>query len=215
VRWAALVGVACVALLGLALLWSARLVEDVPTPAVAMAPVAPSHDEAPRARLAPEPTPAPPPVPAVVSPAPAPPPEPRVAEPPPPAARAPAVATGAPAAEIPPELLADDPFGEVSREIDYAFKLATDPASTEALVRNAAEVFERCLKAKGADERCYRGLVMAQRRLETGEVPALPAPVQNRPAAPERLHDQPLELAPKHRGASAIFERKLKSPPTP
>lgn len=173
----AIAGVASVTLLGLALLWSARLVEDVaPVPPPEPSTVrGPATDDAPRARLAPELAPAVPPAP-VVAPTPG-------AAPPPvaPAVVEPAAPPPQPAA-VPPERVgeiplfpdADDPFAEDSRELAYAFRLAESPDSTPDQVRNAAEVFERCLKALPGDERCYRGLTAAQSRLNPPNVPAAP-----------------------------------------
>jgi hypothetical protein len=183
VKKLAVAGVASVALLGLALLWSARLVEDV-APVPPPEPTAlrgPAPDDAPRARLAPEPPRpiAPTPVPAPPSgaaPLPVVPAEPQPAPPPPPQPDA-----------VPPERLGevpllpegDDPFAEDSRELAYAFRLAENPDSTPDQVRNAAEVFERCLKAQPGDERCYRGLTAAQSRLNPPDVPSAPRSKQD------------------------------------
>lgn len=178
----AVAGIASVTLLGLALLWSARLVEDVaPLPPGEPSTVrGPAPDDVPRARLAPELAPAVPPAPGVApTPGAAPPPvAPPVGEPLPPPQQPDAV---------PPERLgeiplfpdAEDPFADDSRELAYAFRLAENPDSTPDQVRNAAEVFERCLKAQPGDERCYRGLTAAQSRLNPPDVPAAPRSKQD------------------------------------
>lgn len=173
----ALVGVASVALLGLALLWSARLVEDVaPPPAPEHAPTAMlPPDDAPRARLAPEPAPALIPVPGAAPGAtPLPPAGPGTGAPaiPPPPAPLPQAERNGDAS--PPAWEADEPFGEDSHELEYAFRLAEREESSPEQVRNAAEVFERCLKARPDDERCYRGLVTAQTRLNPPDLPSAP-----------------------------------------
>lgn len=56
-----------------------------------------------------------------------------------------------------------------AREIEYAFQMVAGPRATVATAKNAAEVFERCLKQFPHNARCYQGLVEAQQRIQNPE----------------------------------------------
>ena len=121
--------------------------------------------EPPPVTQAPAPAPLPPPLRAEVSapPAPSPP-----VEPSPAMIVAPTViplppTTPRPVGTVEPEnaFTADN-----AREIEYAFQLAIGPSSTVETAKNAAEVFERCLKQFPTNARCQQGLETAQQRLQ-------------------------------------------------
>lgn len=130
--------------------------------------------------------PAPTPAPLAVRPPPAPEPGSLIPPPPLPVAELPAAPSAAPAAgqrapaeaEGAPEPL--NPFtADDSREVEYAFQLVVGPNSTVDTAKNAAEVFERCLKQFPKNARCYQGLVAAQQRqqMPNWRPPGAPTPL--------------------------------------
>jgi hypothetical protein len=139
-------------------------------------------------------------------PAPAPLPPPLRAELPPPPAPAPPVqpaqaVTAAPTLIPLPPTTTPPPAGaeeesaftaDNAREIEYAFQLAIGPSSTVESAKNAAEVFERCLKQFPTNARCQQGLETAQQRLQdpNWKPRAAPPPLllsnHPRPGPPQR-----------------------------
>jgi hypothetical protein len=76
-----------------------------------------------------------------------------------------------------PSQPSDSVFAEAdSKEIEYAFELVLGKNSTIETAKNAAEVFERCLRQVPSQSRCYDGLKLAQQR----QLPNWVAPVVHR-----------------------------------
>jgi hypothetical protein len=60
---------------------------------------------------------------------------------------------------------AEDPFvSDTSPEIEYAFELVLGPHATIATAQNAANIFDKCLKAVPTQERCLAGYKLAAAR---------------------------------------------------
>ncbi len=99
------------------------------------------------------------------------------------------------------------PFAdEHSRELEYAFMLATGPDSTVASAQRAAEIFERCLKEVPTNHRCYEGLTAAQARQQPDWVPPPARPTALAPAAADPV--MPLRLPPQLRGGLRRLSRE-------
>lgn len=181
-RTGALLAVVCGGLLAGALVWSRRLVTDVPAPPGDTAPLPPAPPSLPLQPLQPQANDRPPPPPpSEAVPERAPPAgTQRTSQPPAATEATPAAPQAAPVAEDEvPVVRPEETFRGDSPELQYAERIIKERVPRVERLRSAIEVLERCLEVDPGNQRCQRDLAAARARLQAAEAPPdqRPAPI--------------------------------------